>query len=131
MFVSRGAMGTCSTADPVVTTEAHPAPRGVQSTQAQVHGPRRVQPMAKHLIRWTALCGLLAGIILSGASRGAQADDLTGTLGERLWYYEAEFTTTPGLRARPHQVVILHLTPEDKGGKPIRKTIPYIFTETA
>jgi hypothetical protein len=32
--------------------------------------------MAKYVIVWTALCELLASIILGGASRGAQADDL-------------------------------------------------------
>ena len=87
--------------------------------------------MAKHLIVWTALCGLLAGLLLGGASPGAQAQALTGTTGERLWYHEAEFAVTPGLRAQPHQVVILHLAPGTKARKPRRHTIPYLFAEEA
>ena len=42
--------------------------------------------MAKHLIVWTALWGLLAGILLGGASLGTQAQDLTGATTERLWF---------------------------------------------
>ncbi len=50
--------------------------------------------------------------------------------GERLWYHEEEFLRDPFLRARPHQVVILHLEPGAKGGKPVRNIIPYLFAET-
>jgi hypothetical protein len=87
--------------------------------------------MAKHLIVWTALWGLLAGILLGGASPGTQAQDLTGTATERLWYHEAELAATPGLQAQPHQVVILHLVPGAKARKPIRHTILYLFAEEA
>ena len=80
--------------------------------------------MAKHVIVWTALYGLLAGFILGGVSRGAQAQELPGSTLERLWYHEARFAATPSLRAQPHQVVILHLAPGVKGGKPMRHTIP-------
>jgi uncharacterized protein YjbI with pentapeptide repeats len=88
--------------------------------------------MAKQMIAWTMLGVLLGGIILSGASRGAWAQDgLTDAMDERLWYHEAEFAATPGLRARPHHVVMLHLEPRGKRGKLIRNTIPFLFPETA
>ena len=88
--------------------------------------------MAKQIIAWTVLGVLLGGMTLSGASREAWSqDDLMGPLGERLWYHEAEFAATPGLRAKPHHVVMLHLEPGRKGGKPTRNTIPYLFPETA
>jgi len=86
--------------------------------------------MAKHVIVWTALCGLMVGIMLSGARQGVQAEDVTGTLGERQWHHEEEFAATD-LRAQPHEVVILHLEPGAKDGKLMRNTIPYLFTETA
>ena len=87
--------------------------------------------MARHLIVWIALCGLLVGLLLGGASWATQPQELTGTTLERLWYHEEEFAVTPGLRARPHQVVILHLAPGGRGGKPMRHAIPYLFPETA
>jgi len=87
--------------------------------------------MTQHVIRWTALWGLMLGILLGGTSRGAQAADLPGILGQRQWFLAEEFDKLPDLRARPHHTVILHLAPQTKGGKLIRKTIPYLFPETA
>jgi uncharacterized protein YjbI with pentapeptide repeats len=93
--------------------------------------------MARQVIAWTALCGLLAGVVLGGAGcgegddSGAQPEEAAGTTTERLWYHEAEFAVTPGIRAKPDQVVILHLEPEAERGRRMRNTIPYLFPETA
>src|SRR4051794_4448499 len=51
--------------------------------------------------------------------------------GERLWFHEEEFRRDPLLRARPHQVVILHLAGASKHQRFIDHTIPYLFVETA
>src|SRR5262249_35528653 len=115
----------------------HKADTRVWRTHTDFHITRRVQRMAKHIIVFIALCGLMAGVVLGDtgrgedADRGAQPQELTVTTTERPWYHEAEFATTPGLRARPHQVVILHLEPGGKRNKHKRNTIPYLFEETA
>src|SRR5258707_84391 len=51
--------------------------------------------------------------------------------GQRLWFHEEEFLRDPLLRARPHQVVILHLAGASKHQRFIDHAIPYIFVETA
>src|SRR5262245_55044081 len=87
----------------------------------------------------TILATVLIGLTLTDGSRAAgdverpTPHELAAILaagGERLWFHEEEFLRNPLLRARPHQVVILHLEPGSKGGKPIRNTIPYLFVET-
>src|SRR5215510_14819404 len=47
--------------------------------------------------------------------------------GERLWFHEDEFRRNPLLRARPHQVVLLHLAPAAKHQRFIDHAIPYLF----
>jgi uncharacterized protein YjbI with pentapeptide repeats len=60
-----------------------------------------------------------------------ELDAIAAAAGSRLWYHEEEFARDPLLRAKPHQVVILHLEQGTKHGKSIRNTIPYLFPETA